>query len=105
METIKRSKSLILGIFLILVGTLFLLNNLDLLLLNPALFSWKTFLIGLGIVLFITEKNKTSGIIIAALGTYFLIPDLFQVNMNRGKLFWPFIIIVIGLVTLFSRKQ
>jgi hypothetical protein len=105
MEQIKNSKNLILGIFLIAVGAVFLMSNLDLLSLHPALFSWKTFLIGLGVVFFITDKNKSSGIIVAAIGTYFILPDLFQVNLHQGKLFWPFIIIVIGLVTVFSRNK
>lgn len=105
MEQIKKSKNLILGIFLIAVGAIFLMSNMDLLSLHPALFSWKTFLIGLGVVLFITDKNKSSGIIVAAIGTYFLLPDLFQVNLHQGRLFWPFILIVIGLVTIFSRNN
>jgi hypothetical protein len=105
MEQIKNSKNLILGIFLIAVGAVFLMSNLDLLSLHPALFSWKSFLIGLGVVFFITDKNKSSGIIVAAIGTYFILPDLFQVNLHQGKLFWPFIIIVIGLVTVFSRNK
>jgi hypothetical protein len=105
MEKIKKSKNLILGIFLIAVGAIFLMSNMDLLPLHPALFSWKTLLIGLGIVLFITDKNKSSGIIVAAIGTYFLLPDLFHVNLHQGKLFWPFIIIVIGLITIFSRNN
>ncbi len=105
MEKIKKSKNLILGIFLILVGAIFLLSNLEILLVHPDLFSWKTLLIGLGVVFFVTEKNKTAGIIIASIGVYFLIPDLVNVNLNHGKLFWPFAIIVVGLVTIFSRNN
>jgi hypothetical protein len=105
MNTLKQHKNLILGIFLIFVGAIFLMDNLELISLHPALFSWKTFLIGLGIVFFITDKNKSSGIIVTAIGAYFIIPDLFHVNMHQGKIFWPFILIVIGLIIIFSKKN
>ncbi len=105
MEQMKKSKNLVLGIFLIAVGAIFLLGNMELVELHPAFFSWKAFLIGLGIVLFITDKNKSSGIIVAAIGTYFLLPDILNVNLRQGSLFWPFILIVLGLIIMFSGKQ
>jgi uncharacterized membrane protein (UPF0136 family) len=105
MEHKKRWNHLLLGIFLMLVGGFLLVSQLYHLPLHPALFSWKSFLIGLGVVLILTEKNPTSGIIVAAIGTYFLLPDLVATHLNQGRIFWPFILIVIGLVTIFSKKD
>lgn len=105
MEHKRRSNHLLLGIFLMLLGGFLLVGHLYHLPIHPALFSWKSFLIGLGIVLILTDKNPVSGIIVAAIGTYFLLPDLVPIHLNQGRIFWPFILIVIGLVTIFSKKE
>lgn len=101
----KSKNHLIGGIVVLTIGLVFLLRNFDLL--TPELrfyiFSWKTLLIGIGILNLTLSKNKVAGFILIAIGTFFWLPNIFDLSIRAGQLFWPVVIIVVGIMLLFKR--
>jgi len=101
----KTNGHLIGGVILLSIGLFFLLKNFNVL--SPEvtyyLFSWKTLLIGIGIVNIALARNHVAGIILIAIGTFFWLPDWFDLSIRAGQLFWPVVIIIIGLVLLLKK--
>ena len=101
----KNNNHLIGGIVVLTIGVLFLLRNFDFL--TPEvryyIFSWKTLLIGIGILNLALARNHVAGIILIAIGTFFWLPDIFNLTLRAGQLFWPVVIIIIGLVLLLKK--
>lgn len=101
----KTNGHLIGGVVVLTVGLVFLLKNFNIL--SPEathyLFSWKTLLIGIGILNLTLARNHVAGIILIAIGTFFWLPDWFDLSIRAGQLFWPVVIIIVGLVLLLKR--
>jgi len=101
----KSNGHLIAGVVVLTVGLVFLLKNFHIL--SPEihyyLFSWKTLLIGIGILNLTLARNHVAGIILIAIGTFFWLPDWFDLSIRAGQLFWPVVIIIIGLVLLLKK--
>jgi predicted membrane protein len=101
----KTNGHLIGGVIVLSIGLFFLLKNFNVL--SPEvtyyLFSWKTLLIGIGLVNIALARNHVAGIILIAIGTFFWLPDWFDLSIRAGQLFWPVVIIIVGLVLLFKR--
>jgi len=106
-NTQKNGKHLIGGIVVLTVGVLFLFRNFDILgpELSHYLFSWKTLLIGIGILNLALANNKVGGIILIAIGTFFWMPEVFDLSVRAGQLFWPVVIIIIGISLLFKKPD
>lgn len=83
---------IIIGLMLIVFGTLFLLDNCDIFYFPFEIFSWQYFLIALGFLFLIVSKNKTAGIVLVAVGLFNLFPEL-----------WPLIFVVIGLLIILRK--
>ena len=94
------------GLILILVGALFLVDNLGLIPFNVShyVFSWQGILIFIGLILLATKPNKSTGLILVVVGTFFLLPDIFHIPHFRWNLYWPVILIVIGLVYIMRQR-
>jgi predicted membrane protein len=102
----KRSNGHIIAGFVVLsVGLIFLLKNFNILspTLTYYLFSWKTLLIGIGILNLTLTRNYVAGLILIAIGTFFWLPDWFNFSIRAAQLFWPVVIILVGLLILFRR--
>ncbi|MBK8945263.1 MAG: hypothetical protein IPM32_08320 [Ignavibacteriae bacterium] len=86
---------IILGGVLVVLGTLFLLDNYGILSfsLPNFIFHWEYILIGIGIYILTTSKNKTAGIILLAIGFFNLIPE-----------FWPLILVGLGIYIILRRN-
>jgi predicted membrane protein len=101
----KSNGHLIGGVVVLTVGLVFLLKNMNFL--SPELhyyiFSWKTLLIGIGILNLTLARNNVAGIILIAIGTFFWLPDWFDLSLRAGQLFWPVVIIIVGIALLFKR--
>lgn len=104
----------IIGILIILIGIVFLLNNLNITDFDISqLIStyWPVFLILFGLSLLSNKESKgeiITGVIIAALGVVFLGRNtgLFHVDLSIfWKLFWPTIIIIAGLILLTGKHN
>lgn len=95
------------GILLIVAGGLLLLDQLDLLSFNLRyyLISWKTLLIGIGIITISNRSNRTTGAILIGLGLLFWMPELLDYRVRFSTIFWPAILIGIGFVILTRRDK
>lgn len=107
----SNSRSGVVGLILIALGTLFLLDNLDLIPyeISYYLFNWKGIMIMIGALFLSSKDNKSPGIILIAVGGFFIMSDVLSYEFDwhwydTRKLFWPILLIVIGLVIL-SRKS
>ncbi len=86
---------IIAGSILVVLGTLFLLDNYGIIYfsLPDFLFHWEYILIGIGVYILSTSKNKTAGIILIAIGFFNLLPD-----------FWPLILVGLGIYIILRRN-
>lgn len=108
----KKSNFSGFAVFLICIGSLFLLFNLNILpnILRPIILSWQMLLIGLGIWSLTTKKNSTAGIIMIVFGVFFLYPKLgilfpFSIFNFNISTFWPVALIIIGLVLIANHNK
>jgi len=92
MESPKFHGRVIIGILLIILGTLFVLNNYNFLDLPYEYFTWEYFFILLGVLFFFLSRNKTAGVVFMAIGLFNLVPEL-----------WPLLLVLIGLYIIFGR--
>ncbi|MEI7595037.1 MAG: DUF5668 domain-containing protein [Bacteroidota bacterium] len=101
-----KSKRIVFGLFVIIVGILLMMRNLEIL--NPfwcdIIFSWEMLLIAIGFVN-IFKKDSTVGIIIMLIGAFFLLNNFFELPWNVKAVFWPFILILIGVGMLFKSNR
>ncbi len=90
------------GIFLILLGVVLLLGNLNVFsyYLHDLIFSWPMILIAIGFYNFL-NRNITPAIILFCVGGFFMISNQFP----DLSIFWPTVLIVIGVLFFFKRKQ
>lgn len=101
----------IVGFIFILIGAYLLLYNLDLLPfdLPDYIFSWKTLLITLGLLIIATRENKGGGITLIVVGGTFLVADLLDVTIgeliSEVWMFWPVVFIIIGLALILRKSR
>lgn len=92
-----NSTSLWGGIILLVAGSMFLLDRLELQV-PRWLYSWEMCMIAVGI--FIGAKRRFEGsawIILIVIGTIFLADDIFPFAWNLHRFLWPIVLIAIGL--------
>ena len=58
------------------------------------LFHWEYILIGIGIYILSTSRNKTAGIILIAIGLFNLFPE-----------FWPLVLVGLGIYIILKRNR
>jgi predicted membrane protein len=106
MENIKYDTKFILGIILIIIGILFMLDTMNIISISISyyLFSWKTFLIFLGIIFLTNKERKNSGIILITIGILFWLPSIFGFNIRFSQVFWPSLLIVLGFILITRRN-
>ncbi len=92
---------MVLGLFLVVIGVLFLLRNLDMIDLPWYFYSWQMLLIGIGAFNFLTG-NRSIGFILAGIGIVFLLPDI--INFDFSDL-WPVILIIIGVSFFLGNRR
>ena len=96
----QSNRRLVLGIFLVVIGTLFLLRNLNMIELPWYVFTWQMLLIVIGAFNFLTG-NRSAGFIISGVGLVFLLPKIADFDLSD---FWPVILIIIGLSFFFRNR-
>ena len=92
------------GVFIVIIGSLFLARELgaDL---PQWLFTWKMFLIGLGITLGIKHNFRKAGwFFLILIGGTFLLGDLYP-DMIIKRVMWPILIIVVGVFTILKPRR
>lgn len=99
----KRGK-VVGGILLVTVGSLLMARELGAEI-PHWVFSWKTFLIGLGIMVGFKHGFKyNSWIILILIGLSFTIADIYP-ELSIRPLLWPFLIILFGLFIIFKPRR
>lgn len=108
----ENKRNIILGTLVVVIGALLLLNNFELIN-EPVkyyLLSWKTLLIGIGLVMIFSKRYLIGGIFISSLGIIFWLPAMFNYQFQLGHIFLPAMLVVAGIVLLikaagFRRKR
>lgn len=105
----KNSSKFIFGILLIVIGILWILNNIGYISIEipDYIFSWQSILILIGLIILINNKDKFGGLLLIAIGTYFLLPDIFPefTYKKMWEFFIPFLLILFGLSLIFKRNK
>lgn len=91
----NMSARLLIGIVLIIFGSLFILDNYGLIDFDVPyyIWSWETVFILIGLVLLVSSRHKLPGFIFAGIGLFNLFPE-----------FWPIALIVIGLYLILRKN-
>ena len=103
---VSENKRVYLGIFLILVGGLWILERLNLIpeVWENIFISWQMLLIGIGVFSLI-GGNKTTGTILILIGGFFLLDEVYSIPRELRQIGWPLIIIGIGVVVLITQGR
>jgi hypothetical protein len=90
------------GIIVLVLGLILLLNNFDWIQfpVKHYIFSWKTLLIGIGIILIAAREKYVGGAFMIGLGLIFWSPEIFNYQFTLKQIFWPAMMIVFGTVLL-----
>jgi predicted membrane protein len=89
------------AVFFIGIGSILLLNNLNLLpfALPEYIFSWKMLLIIIGTYQAVTG-NFVAGLVISGIGLFFLFPELFDSPYLNFYTLWPGLLVFVGIIML-----
>lgn len=101
------SKRLWLGVIFLVLGALWLLNNLDIPyfedLIPHYLVSWKSILIIVGAFLFFGRDKRAPGLILMFIGGFFLLDDIFWWDIRFWEVFWPAMLLFLGGALILKR--
>ncbi len=103
-EKSQRRGKVIGGILVVIAGSLYLSKELgaDI---PHWLFTWKTFLIALGIITGVKHNFRNAWwFFLIAIGGIFLLGDFYP-QMNIQALLWPILIILVGIIMIFKPKR
>ncbi|HKA35463.1 MAG TPA: DUF5668 domain-containing protein [Thermoanaerobaculia bacterium] len=93
----RRASRLVGGLLLLLLGTLFVLQNLGYVRAGRLGDYWPLLLVWVGLARMLTHRRHfASGLVIFLLGVFFQLERL-DVIWIPMRLFWPFLLIAIGL--------
>jgi len=89
------------------IGALLLFDTFDItnLPIRHYIFSWKTLLIGIGVVILATKERAIAGYVLIGLGIIFWLPSLVNYSISLGQVFWPAILIGIGVLIITRRRH
>ncbi len=95
------------GIILIVLGSLLLLNTFDIVGFSFSyyIFSWKTLLIAIGLVIINRRENPIMGYLLIGTGVVFWILDLGGFYISFGRVFLPLLLILIGILVITRRGR
>ena len=100
-------KRLVLGMFLVGLGGIFLLNTLNILhfSFSSVVFSWPFVMFIIGLFILVNTNKKLFGGILTGLGIFFLIPRIYpEINYNAG-IALPIILIAFGIYIIFKKRS
>ncbi len=102
----KANSRIFLGFILVILGALFLLDNLNFMYFNipHVIFSFPTILIVIGVLILVNSEKKGAGIILIVIGAFWLLPRIFPwISFNGGVIF-SILIIALGIYILTKRR-
>ena len=106
-ENKALEKRNIAGIVLVVIGGLLLMNTMDIVdfSMSHYIFSWKTLLIAIGLVIIAKRKNQVTGYIFIGVGVVFWALYFSGYYVSFGKVFLPLMLIIIGFVIITRRGR
>lgn len=105
-EKARTRGRILTGIFLVLAGIVFILDEAKIYTFPEWFFSWKMFLIVLGLIIGVKNNfQKLSWIVLVSIGGIAIIgQDLFP-NLNIENYLWPIVLMIIGVIFIFKPKR
>lgn len=102
----SHNGKLVIGGLLIFVGAVLMLSNFDFFDVNMGyfLFSWKSILIYIGLVLLASRTNKRPAYILIGIGVFFWLPEIFGYSVRFKDVLWPMILIGFGLLLIYRQR-
>ena len=91
---------LLLGAFIVLIGSLLLVNNLDLFETRAVLRFWPLALVAIGVLVFrqaIDTGGRVNGGALVLFGSFLTLNRIGVVEVDFFELFWPLVLILLGL--------
>ncbi len=97
----RSNRRFLLGILLIVFGSLWILERLHILpdSVSDMIISWQSLLIVIGIVSII-NGNETTGWVLVLIGGIFMLPHLFEIPWELRRLTWPLLLVTAGVLLL-----
>ena len=101
----KANSRIFFGFLLVIVGALFLLDNLNFIYFDipHVIFSFPTILIIIGILILVNSEKKGAGIIFVVIGVLWLLPRIFPWIYINGGVIFSLAIIALGIYILSRR--
>jgi predicted membrane protein len=95
------------GIFLIVLGVVFLLDRIGIIPheYRKYLFSWQSLLIFVGLISLFKSHARFPGLILILIGSGFMIPSLFDLPFNVTRLVFPVVLILVGIALVFKARN
>lgn len=107
MENRKKNRNAVLGIVILVIGTLLLLDNFDQLNfpIKQYIFSWKTLLLIVGVYVLAVKQKLEGGIVLISLGLVMWIPAITGYRISLDQIFLPAVFMIVGVVVLVHRSS
>lgn len=109
-----KDKRYLVGILLVLIGSVLILNNIKFIpnFIPWWVWTWQFLLITIGVFSLLTSDNSGPGIILIGIGSVFLFADIlpdiwpgfFDWFVDDSNLFWYLILIVVGLSIILRKR-
>lgn len=103
----KNDKRAMFGYGLIAVGVLFIAKKSGLIPdeISRYVFSWSSFLIGLGLLNVFVKKNLRAGLILTSIGLIWLIFKVVDIPVDMRGMMWPVIAVVVGVLMVTVKNR
>jgi len=102
----SENKRFYVGLFLIGIGSIWILEKLNLIpeVWEDIFISWQMLLIGIG-VFSLLGGNRNTGTILIVIGSFFLLDDIFDIPRELRQIGWPMLIIAAGVIIIISHRR
>lgn len=106
-EKTSMDRKIIIGLIFIGLGFLYFLNLFEIFTFNISyyIFSWRTILIIIGLIILVNPNNRATGLILIGTGIFFWLPEFFNFRIHLRHIFFPTLLIVIGILLIAKRKS
>ncbi|WP_421977948.1 LiaI-LiaF-like domain-containing protein [Roseivirga seohaensis] len=100
------NRNAIVGLIFILIGTVFLLDNLDIISWHYRryIFQWENILIIVGAILILNKENAKTGGILMGIGVLLNLDEWFNLDVSIFDL-WPLVFVVAGIAIVNRNKE
>ena len=101
---IRGHRHLATGLALILIGVLFLLDNLRIVDLRLAWDAWPLSIVLVGVVCLIDRRDRSTGLWLVAIGLWLFVNEYELWGLSYGDS-WPLLVVVVGISMVFKAMR